>query len=340
MEAIKVKLFINMSAAILAGRSVSGDAVYVLSDRDLELLTVEERQELARDTDLSRNHMHGGPAAPDLAQADIEGVRAVLQWKIGERARQDAENTENERRAAIERDEIVAFVLDSPIETLVYEDRGLPVVRSWTDHDGSGQWRICWDDPRLKERLQEAKEHVLWLAVTRKERDRLADEALAKRNAEAAQADFLQQARFAAASGEWIRLHGTPNQIRRLDEGLLPEKEIKDEIRTWLFAPLNAMPRFVRLQKADINHDEDCSVHHSRYDSNEVKEMSAEAFEGLSLVRAAVAQIDGAKVEATEHLGWCDECDEEQERAQSRYSAKVTVDWHGCPLSLEYGLPS
>ena len=105
-----------------------------------------------------------------------------------------------------------------------------------------------------------------------------------------------------------------------------------------MFAPLADCERYVTLVAADVEHGEDCPGPATKYSAAPAESVSATQWTAYTTILRAAAEIDGATVTVQEHRGWCDAagC---SGGGVSRYSALVSVEWHGRRLSREYALP-
>lgn len=58
--------------------------------------------------------------------------------------------------------------------------------------------------------------------------------------------------RYHDAAVELVRMYGTESQAGRLELGLLPDEELCAAVRDYLFKPIAALPRWVRVDKETI----------------------------------------------------------------------------------------
>ncbi len=141
-----------------------------------------------------------------------------------------------------------------------------------------------------------------------------------------------------AALSRWAAKNGTPEQVARLKENLLPAQEILTTLRKQLFAQLDGrFQRFETMTPAQV-----CSWRRVKcarctgrveFESRPCENgIVAEQFAELERLRKA-APTDST-VELWEHIGWCSGCT----CRERKVGAKVVRRWEGYELVREYAL--
>ena len=141
-----------------------------------------------------------------------------------------------------------------------------------------------------------------------------------------------------AALSRWAAKHGTPDQVARLRENLLPAQEILTTLRKSLFEQLDAkFTRFETMTPAQV-----CSWRRVKcarctgrveFESRKCENgIVAEQFAELERLRKAAPS--DATVELWEHIGWCSGCT----CRERKVGAKVVRRWEGYELVREYAL--
>jgi hypothetical protein len=331
---------IDAAAAVRAGKTRSGILPIELSDEWLTSLTDRERQVLAKYPTLGdatrpeRNAVHG--LVEPTTDALLAKIRADVEREDKEQAlKAAAAAAKREKtlqvlatRAASSGREYVYACVNASGEIVPGRNGSRTESESWyklepptwdLDEDvmASPEWRAWGRD------LQAQNEAASKLATERamqKVRDSLAKEE-----------QVLKQSRlFEEASAELVRLHGTQSQVERLEAGFLPESEIEVIVRDYLFAPFQEIPRYVRIRGSDIP----CTCSYEaveKFDAREVDDLPAEVWEAY---KALAGMVESAWVLPRVHRGWCQNCGE----MVKRYSAKVSLTWHGRQFSREYAL--
>jgi hypothetical protein len=139
-----------------------------------------------------------------------------------------------------------------------------------------------------------------------------ADEVKALYNETVAEVERRNNQRIAAREAQiegWIAEHGTDNQKKRHAAGLLPDKEIVDEIRDDAFRELDMVyERYEPLTAGDIP----CTCEYEgpdvSYNADDAETATAEEFDRLEEIKQDAPE--GAEVTLREHVGTCDRCDE------------------------------
>ena len=204
------------------------------------------------------------------------------------------------QRQAKEKDEKIAAYVKEPCHFLFWRADGRCEMRALRHIEHKS-------DPRVQEAIAKAEIEV-------KKRN----EALARANAEEA-----------AQLRAWIKEHA-PELLERHDAGFLPQNDLLDAARNLLFAPLDSFARYERLTGDDLPYF-DCSNHTPEFEVRTIEVLSADAFDKLKSIRAAVPS---AQIEVRAHEVTCVDCDALTERT----SALVSIDWRDYTLSREYAL--
>ncbi len=154
------------------------------------------------------------------------------------------------------------------------------------------------------------------------------DEQIAAEEAEKA-AERAQREEYVAAAAALIREIGTPDQIGRLDDDLLPADEQDQAIRDYLFRPLRERPRYEKLTAEDVTHDDDECSGEVEFSAEDANELPVEPWQVLREIRAAFPE---ATCTPRIHTAGCESCGE----MVVRHSVRVAITWHGREFSREY----
>jgi len=151
-----------------------------------------------------------------------------------------------------------------------------------------------------------------------------------------------QDAKHTAQIAEWLDDHGTESQQARFEDGVLPNGELWDAIRDWVFAALDGCERYERLDSKDAPHHEDCYDHYECDISYYVKDATALTMEQhavlIELRRRAEECSVGITVTPRHHTAWAYCTDGVNTDVVHRYSALASAEVFGRPLSREYAL--
>lgn len=139
----------------------------------------------------------------------------------------------------------------------------------------------------------------------------------------------------------WISEHA-PALMPRFDDGVLPEKELRDAVRDVVFSSLDGFGRYRRITVNDVAAacDADtpppCDNHEISFDVDVANELSAAEYDRLKAIEKAMEHPSVTAVEAREHRA-------EYEYGDGvalvvRRSARVSLDFLGFHLSREYAL--
>jgi hypothetical protein len=357
---ITIQTHVSTSAALKLGVTVAGDVEIPVTTEWLAALTERERVALK---DYARP---GGRGFLSVPAPTLDEVLTALRAKIAAKL--------------AELDAIVAKYRDLPDDRLIMR-RGLTEhevrydLGRIRDHAPELYQRAAAAAERATERAQDAARRNRLAIVERleaapddsliscdsggyrpcREVSGLKDiaPALYQRAAAAAErATEREEAEHERAQrakrqerASWLAEWGTESQRARDAEGLLPQDELRDAIREWLFASLAGQQRYRRLTAGDVSHsdycDEDCEV---SYSVTDVEGLTVDEYETLTKIRALVSQdtarlADRATVTARCHLAWpaCEPA-ETDDYTVTRASAHVLVEYAGYKLSREYAL--
>ncbi|NCD13697.1 MAG: hypothetical protein EOL92_00505 [Bacteroidia bacterium] len=338
MNTVKLAVNVDKAEAIKAGKSVFGDMVVEIKESDLATFTHEERETLAgcllnREDVLELWSPISGQRhtndLPLIAEATIANVRlllaalqkAALEYAANEKRKHDDELKENIDKALAASDE--EWLLD---RRHLYAGGWEVVV------PGSylySQREEVKSDSRIAARIEELREVAKTRSAEHYELVKLKNEK-AEKEKEAVESE---KARKAAARAEqlavWVQQHGTENQRKRQDRGLLPEAEILAAIRAQVFEPLAEWPLYEKITNQEVwsayDVDDEYEKPEVTFSSWQAEELTAEEFEKLE---EAEKLVPGCKAEVFVHLGrLCRSSDEEDmENEVSRKSIRITVD--------------
>jgi len=156
-----------------------------------------------------------------------------------------------------------------------------------------------------------------------------------------------QDAKHTAQIAEWLDDHGTESQQARFEDGVLPNGELWDAIRDWVFAALDGCERYERLEDGDAVHTTQC--HEDNYDGcadcdvgydvEDAAALTEDEHTKLILLRRQVQQCPVAITVTPRHHTVEPACaDEEKTYVVHRLSALASAEAFGRPLSREYAL--
>ena len=328
-------LYIDPSAAIRAGKSVSGYARLDLLQSDVDALTSERRDELARVSDLGApEHGNGtlgrGAGDPPVTEGTLAEIVRVLDARIARRQNEaDATKQRSEKYRAEVRHVLTnrltceKSTYHPPVGYLSMIHPDWPITRTDTE------WRI-------RDEIAASAEAVAWVSeletinaqhLATAEKRKIADE----------QAQMERESQFRAAAEAVVSEIGSDADRGRLSEHLLPDTELLHLVHDHVFAALTDHERYTRITESDVRdaHDEDlCSDFCAKFAVDDATELPAT--EWAALVEVRTHAPEGSIVTPRIHKGYCPQC--EGDREVTRYSALLQIDWHGRKLSREYAL--
>ena len=340
---MRVKIHIDRSAAIRAGRDSYGDAVITVNLADL---TEDERDLLAAApehagttdlTDARANKWPGQyPRPPMLADADdaLAAARAWLAWRgacCAERERvaeEEAAKKALEQQEAIRRTgEYIAYWRNQPAESFIQQGSasfpqgggGLPSLPNGFQ---SRELRRM-AEKALAGKIEEAR-------VLTAERRRPAPEQLAEAERAKVEAERRRTAQLVA----WVNERGTVSQQGRLKLGLLPETEILDLIRGAIYTPLDGFVRFEKIRWSDIEHTDECVGPEGGMDYSTTVPESLTAGEFALCQEIEHAAPQGATLKVLAHACECRACG----AGLIRKSLQVALQVGELCLTREYAL--
>lgn len=371
---MKVWININAAAAVKAGKAISGVRSVDLTEEQIASLSTEEREVLATlpglgkdrlsDYDKPWGYEHG------LSAPTFDEVRRGLALEVAAREAQRRAFDEETSKAVRTKLDDLRRVVDTPFNVTY-------VLNGVSDrHFTSFGRTIPWPDDVRKEVSElikraeaahsahlKAKEVEQADAIRRsiaemdaagnlndlimsKYPDIVADEIrayntrAAARRAAKKEADTQAEQQRAESYATGVRAWGRPDQIERLEAGVLPHEEGLALIRETLFAPLADLPRYRAIAKSEIKGHGEEPV----FKAWDETDWSAEQWKALreiqlraqSATKAGNGLADEVTVVGRGHAGGVNSEDGWQ---VTRWSAKVTLMWGGWAMTREYALP-
>lgn len=334
-------------AEILAGRDGSRVRTLTVSPDDPAWSDVVALGDVRQDGDVElsarRWHVYSGRSEA-LSPSEWDHVPSAAEIVEAHRASRATWEADRQATADAIRTEALAVLAERRTRNsgTRYEYAG----------EGTGSRSDCWTEVLpdwpcdAPADVRESPEALAWAEDLQRENERRRAEAQAR--AEALVAEHLaevaaQEADDAArrdACGAVVRQIGTPDQIGRLDDGLLPQSEAEQIVRDYLYRPLADFARYVRIEVGDIDHADDCS-YHSREDAgdapgitctvNDADDCPAGPWSALRAIRAAMPEAT-----CTMRRHWCVCNDARCRRHRVRYSVRVALEWSGRTLTREY----
>ncbi len=139
-----------------------------------------------------------------------------------------------------------------------------------------------------------------------------------KRNAD-------QVSAYKSQLDNWVAAHGSDNQKKRHELGLLPELEIIDAIRNAAFSALDGFPRYEKLSKNDI----ECNCYNgptAEFEVYAAESASAEEFDSMERITSAIKPFHPTvSVTLRTHEAYCKECYDKDEDGEDRDVNNKTV---------------
>lgn len=337
---MKVNVYIDRSAAILAGREVFGVQQV---DLDLDGLSQEQRAAVASapikdgvpDLTVPVGYLPDdlNPKRPVLAEAE---ALPWLEWRV-EALRAIAAQTAKEKaafEASVER--FIEWAREQPAEAFL--KRRFPGVSELSvgyPEKGGAQDAPALPRDRntngVPKRIREA------LADQMAQAQILAD----ARNAEAARAEQARAAEREAAEqrraqqiAAWVAEHMDDNARERFALGLLSEKEILDGMRDAVFRCMDDVPRYRRIGADDLDHEETCYGDPPKIscETENAKDVDAATFDAFRLIRDAAPK--DSTLCLVRHTCTCDECD----ARLVRFSVDVSVELGELTLERKFAV--
>lgn len=323
---ITITVDVRAADAVRAGKAQSGRLTVDLAQADLDALSPAQREQLANVL------ASGSPILWRAIESSVPEVVRLLDLGIATRAQAQA------REAAEQRERETEYCAAAERVVAERETCGrAPSLRISWPYAGQGS------DSRQQIYLEIAArpEVVAWQAEidAANEAERLAQQARdadrAAAEAEAEKLDAAAKARYVEAAAELVRTVGTADQVARLAAGVLPVAERDALVHDVAFAPLAARARYERLTKADAPHADDCEG------ADKISFRAEAEDDGVTADQWAQIEILRELMPAAEiHVRWHHVvCEAEYCPVGLRWSALVTVQWHGRALTREYALP-
>lgn len=330
---MEVKVVISTETAIEEGHAQAGTFKLQITDEFVADLNDAEREELIclvrNSTDAS---LWGGAGlsipCKNIERPSLPALKSLIQRRIVARdaaklARDEADAREKAKREADTIDTIRAWIAKDA--AAVVRAGGRVVVTTPNLYHGVPE--------AIRAEYEAHHAHLQSIADDR-------NTEIARENADRDTCERREAAEQKQEIKAWIAEHGSVSMNEREAERLLPEKELLNAVREWLFEPLERFSRYVRLTKADALHDDDCwDKGPCAYITDDADELSADEFSRLGEIRKVAATLaEPAEVQAREHRVWCQRkggCP----HVTMRRAVKVTVSWKGAyTLSREYAL--
>lgn len=137
---------------------------------------------------------------------------------------------------------------------------------------------------------------------------------------------------------EIVAADGAPDQLERLDAGVLPERELNDIIEARLFAPFAKFAPFADITEAAVAEECECETDDVKFttQTSESGELDADEYATLKALRAAAPE--GAVIEMREHVGYQAGRSGEDDPEIRRYGLRVTVEFAGRKWRREFAM--
>lgn len=338
----------SQEAALLAGSNITGKQMIEFDPAEL---TQSQREELAKSE--MKDGIWQADACRDgrnylryygktISVADIDALRSVLDERIAEREKKAGEEKAKAEKLAAEIDAACQAFIAAPVEKRLYVSRSSPIkifgitTSSFDFPYGCDREAEIAKRPGGQAALDEAKTGATRLNAEA-ERDHAEIVARNKATAEAkAKAEAEAADRKAAQIAAWVEAHGTENQKARHKDGLLPDNEIIDAIRSEAYTGLKGFPRYDKMKASDVcegydDYDGDTHYHDVDFDVETADTLTADQYDRLQEIKKAAPK--DATVEARIHTGKCDECETEE----ARIGFMVRVKVGELDFSREYG---
>lgn len=352
-----VHFYVSPKLAVLAGKSKSGRVRLDVTEEQLMSLTDEQRAVLANSVGIgqevctSQSDWVLGSFSSEQHTGDSswDGLLSLIDAKI-------AEKTIADQKAIAEKASITAATLEVLRTRKTGESDSIPIEVGFRDGvlsvgNNYLPGKVATDQRAMYRHLHkswpynydnavaDSDEAKAWQAELDAENERRCNAAIevAKlRVLDAIEAHKLKAekaAQFTEAVAAMVRQHGSPADIGRLDDDLLPEEDALKIVRDELFKPLASRLRYDKLTRSNADHDDNCQYDENvTFDVTDAEELSAETWSALDSIRSVAT--DNMVVQPRVHTVICDNCD----CVTKRFSALVTIDWHGRELSREYAL--
>jgi hypothetical protein len=331
---IKIVVTVNRNAAILAGQTKYGDHVVAL---DPGVLTPDQRYCLTQcGLDYERK----------FPRVECEGVRvpdasleSIIQLKAEGKARDEARLVERRQEYVANTQKFLALSNEEALNQAMGMFEGL--YDSWWTWSSTTNNLLSSYGLKLEELPTypevQAKRAVLETVISERnqrllaaERSRRAAREYQTKRDQADKAAKLQAQKDQII--EWVKQYGNENQQARMAAGVLPDAEIQNEIRNWMFQPLTRYGRYSRMTNQDVCVccDYTCPV---EFEVETADTMTAQQWTQAEEMKAL---LPNCTVQLRIHEGVAKDCGERE----LRYSYLVTVEAGAFAFSREYEAPA
>lgn len=327
---MEVRVDIAPYTAIMAGSAQAGKFDLTITDEFVAELNTEEREVLILfveyGTHVGLSNVNGLRSTVEpMARADLPSLLAYIRRCIAARA------TDNEKIAA-----------DNARRAAEKVQADEEKIRKWVAKETCAKlttfrpWRVLpvslWGVPISPELQKQYEAHWAELEGIAREREAASEREATERAAAEAARDDANKTNVC----DWIVAHGSESMQARALEGLLPENELLDAVRNWLFAPFDAFNKYKRLAVGDIQHAADCYTNvKPQYETVDATDLTGPEFDRLVKMREVAKTLEHTvEVRAREHCAECRECP----AFTRRRSARVAIEWNGHELAREYAL--
>jgi hypothetical protein len=355
MSNVLVRVYIDRTAAILAGSAVFGAQTF---DIDPAQLSETQRKTLVR-CPFEADAYSLKDAKTKLARADYATAGEIVPMLLDEIGDVFRQKDEEQRKY---RAQMYATARNNVEKWLAEPDEDLVKIGYFQRHS-SGRYsavepygqaldhlKVYGKEFSQPEEIQDlgdqAAEKLARLKILAEQKNRRieADEAerAAKHMIEMERVEKereARQARQVRQLAEWVEVHGTENQKKRFAKDLLPKEEILADMRNYAFASLDTFGRYRRLTRGDVldvvgeeyDTEEDVS-----FSTSDATEASAEEFEALEAIESTIGKVyPEAQVKLIDHRG-------ETERSNEiavRKAIQVTIPFGDFEFTREYAAP-
>ena len=338
VDKLRIKLNVPYETAIRKGSTQSGYFVLEPTDAEMQSLTPEEREIFAQVPTSSEGgfiyvwlHKFGTSDVADFSAVRPLLVAAKANFDA-DRARDEARQAEERAKKEAERAEKMGRV-QALVDQVRTNVRAVVFETSWGSASvgATAASLVRWSE--LSGYLSPEDQDVIALLEAEQERrkaetQRLQEETKAREEAEERAARVRDR--------EFLAKHGTPEQVERFDAGYLDGDELLAVVRDTLFRPFEDFPRYEKLVKDDVEHDDECYEGKVVFRVEEKSTLNPAQYFMLKQMRK-ICEHEGllATVQPFYHTATCNECNSSTE---TRDSIKITLIWNGRKLSREYAL--
>lgn len=156
--------------------------------------------------------------------------------------------------------------------------------------------------------------------------------------AEQVAAAKAKEAAKEAAYAALVAEHGSPDQLERLEAGVLPEPELTELVERVVFAPLDSCAEYDEISEQEVAQECECALDAVRFSSRnaDAPKLTAEQFSRFKAIRAA-SPAD-ATISVREHIGYAKHMSGADDPEVSRLGVRVTIEFAGSRHSREYAI--